>query len=121
MTGVSAVGPRKLYQVMDYLTLTNHADIEFLTVINEKVWESLTPANQKVLSDAARKVELQLRNKIKKIESDAIADAEKNMKVIHLDEADVAAWRKATTSVKESFLDNSGPLGAKVIQAAEKL
>ncbi|MFT4573245.1 MAG: C4-dicarboxylate-binding protein DctP [Marinomonas primoryensis] len=121
MTGVSAVGPRKLYQVMDYLTLTNHADIEFLTVINEKVWESLTPANQKVLSDAARKVELQLRNKIKEIESDAIADAEKNMTVIHLDNNDIAAWRQATTSVKESFLENSGPLGLKVIQAAENL
>lgn len=121
MTGVSAVGPRKLYQVMDYLTLTNHADIEFLTVINEKVWESLSADNQKILSDAARKVEVELRDKIKKIESDAIVDAEKHMKVIHLTDDDIIAWRKATTSVKESFLDNSGPLGFKVIQAAENL
>ncbi|MGB3385727.1 MAG: TRAP transporter substrate-binding protein DctP [Marinomonas sp.] len=121
MTGVSAVGPRKLYQVMKYLTLTNHADIEFMTIINEKTWESLSAGDQKIIATAARKVEVQLRNKIKKIESDAVADAEKHMTVIRLDKKDIAQWKKATTSVKETYLKNSGPLGAKVLQAAENL
>ncbi|MFI8620092.1 TRAP transporter substrate-binding protein DctP [Marinomonas sp. NPDC078689] len=121
MTGVSAVGPRKLYQVMDYLTLTNHADIEFMTIINEKTWESLSAGDQKIISSAARDVEVQLRNKIKKIESDAVADAEKHMTVIRLDDNDIAQWKEATTSVQETYLKNSGPLGAKVLQAAENL
>ena len=36
MTGVSGVKSRKLYQVMDTLTVTNHGDIEFVVVANDK-------------------------------------------------------------------------------------
>ncbi len=121
MTGVSAVGPRKLYQVMDYLTLTNHADIEFITIINEDFWQKLSPEEQKIITAAAQKVELQLRNKIQQIETDAIADAEKKMTVIHLSDEDVAIWREKTKPVLQNFLDNSGPLGKQVIEAAENL
>ncbi|MCB1756626.1 MAG: TRAP transporter substrate-binding protein DctP [Gammaproteobacteria bacterium] len=121
MTGVTAVGPRKLYQVMDYLTLTNHADIEFLTIINEKTWQSLTAEQQEILTAAARKVEKQLREKIQTLESEAIADAESKMTVVHLSDEDVAVWREKTQPVLENFLNNAGPLGQQVVDAAKGL
>ena len=62
MTGVTAVDSRKLYQVMDYLTVTNHADIEFIVLINEKVWQGLTADQQAVINTAARRVEKLLLN-----------------------------------------------------------
>lgn len=121
MTGVTAVGPRKLYQVMDHLTLTNHADIEFLTIINEKTWQSLTPKQQEILTAAAQKVEKQLREKIQTLETEAIADAETKMDVVHLTDEDVAVWREKTQPVLESFLENAGPLGQQVVDAANAL
>lgn len=111
MTGVTAVGPRKLYQVMDYLTLTNHADIEFLTIINEKTWQSLTPQQQTVLRNAAIKVEADLRQKIQQLESEAIAEAEKHMTVIHLSAEEIKKWREATRPVMESYLEHARPPG----------
>ena len=41
MTGVSGVKSRKLWEVMDTITVTNHADIEFVVVVNTKWWNSL--------------------------------------------------------------------------------
>ena len=38
MTGLTTIPSRKLYQVMDHVTLTRHADIEFMVLINEKVF-----------------------------------------------------------------------------------
>lgn len=121
MTGVTAVGPRKLYQVMNHLTLTNHADIEFLTIINEKVWQGLSDGERTVLQNAAVKVEKQLRDKIQTLETEAIADAKKEMDVIELSPADIKKWQKATLPVVDSFIEGAGPLGKQVIDAARAL
>ena len=49
MTGVSGVKSRKLYQVMDTLTVTNHGDIEFVLVANQKWLNSLTKKQRKAI------------------------------------------------------------------------
>lgn len=121
MTGVTAVGPRKLYQVMDHLTLTNHANIEFMTIINEKVWQELTDGEREILQNAAVKVEKQLRDKIQTLEADAITNAKKEMNVVELSADDVNKWQQATQPVLESFLQNAGPLGKQVVDAARAL
>ena len=53
MTGVSGVKSRKLYEVMDTITVTNHADIEFIVVANTDWWNSLTSEQQSIISGAA--------------------------------------------------------------------
>ncbi|MBK1874554.1 MULTISPECIES: TRAP transporter substrate-binding protein [Marinobacter] len=121
MTGVTAVGPRKLYQVMDHLTLTNHANIEFMTLINEKTWQGLTDTERTILQNAALKVEKQLRDKIQSLEADAIAEARNEMNVIDLTPEDIAKWQEATRPVLKSFIENAGPLGEQVIEAANAL
>ena len=45
MTGVSGVKSRKLWEVMDTITVTNHADIEFVVVVNSEWWDSLDVEN----------------------------------------------------------------------------
>ena len=121
MTGVTAVGPRKLYQVMNHLTLTNHANIEFMTIINEEVWQDLTDGERTILHNAAVKVEKQLRDKIQTLEADAIASAKNEMNVIELSPADIAKWQEATRPVLDGFIENAGPLGQQVIDAARAL
>ncbi|PSL12172.1 C4-dicarboxylate-binding protein DctP [Marinobacterium halophilum] len=121
MTGVTAVGPRKLHQVMDNLTLTNHANIEFMTIINENVWQGLTDREREILQAAAVKVELSLRNKIQQLEADAIVNAKDEMNVIELSADDVKVWQAATQPVLERFIENAGPLGQQVVDAARSL
>lgn len=122
MTGVSGVKSRKLWEVMDWITVTNHADIEFIVVVNEKFWQGLTGAQRAIVSKAARNAEAHVRDEMANIEADAYAAAKKaGMKVQTLTDADIDAWRKATRPVLDSYLKEAGPLGAQVYKAASGL
>jgi len=122
MTGVSGVKSRKLWQVMDHITVTNHADVEFLVLVNEKFWQGLSPEHREILTAAARKVEDDLRNTMAKIESDAFEAAKaEGMGIYVPTDAEMAAWREASAPVIEQYKAAAGDLGAKLIMEAEKL
>jgi C4-dicarboxylate-binding protein DctP len=122
MTGVSGVKSRKLWEVMDTITVTNHADIEFVVVINEKFWQSLSKDQQAIVSKAARNAEAHVRDKMAEIEATAYAAAkEAGMKVVEISDADADAWRAATKPVLDSYLEESGALGQQVYKAAQAL
>jgi C4-dicarboxylate-binding protein DctP len=122
MTGVSGVKSRKLWEVMDTITVTNHADIEFIVVVNEKFWQSLSKDEQAIISKAARDAEINVRDRMSEIEADAYKAAKDNgMKVVELSDAEVDAWRAATKPVLDSYLAESGDLGAQIYKAAQNL
>ena len=70
MTGVSGVKSRKLYEVMDTITVTNHADIEFIVVTNTEWWNGLTDVSAPSY-DAAAMAEASVRDKMSSIEAEA--------------------------------------------------
>jgi C4-dicarboxylate-binding protein DctP len=121
MTGVTAVDSRKLYQVMDYLTITNHADIEFIVLINEKTWQGLTEAQRAAMSKAARRVEKELRNEMGKLEQASFDAVRGKIKIIELTPAQVKDWQESTASVVDTFVKGAGPLGKQLVEAAKKL
>jgi C4-dicarboxylate-binding protein DctP len=57
MTGVSGVKSRSLWEVMDTITVTNHADIEFIVVANTDWWESLPAEHRAIIETAAANAE----------------------------------------------------------------
>ena len=121
MTGLTTIPSRKLYQVMDYVTLTNHADIEFLVLINEKVWQGLSDKERAVIEKAGRRVEKELRDKMAQLEAEALEFARGKMKVVELSPEDLAAWKEATRSVVDTYIQNAGPLGKQLVEAANQL
>jgi len=122
MTGVSGVKSRKLYEVMDTITITNHADIEFIVVVNSKWWNKLTDGQRKIIGDAAGVAEAHVRNYIAEIEADAYKVAKENgMKVVTPSDADIKAFKAASSSVYEQYKAKAGPLGAQLLDAASKL
>ncbi len=121
MTGITAVEKRKLYQVMDTMTLTYHADIEFIVIINEKVWQGLTDSQRAIITKAARRVEKELRDKMGAIEAKSLEVVRGKMKVIDLTDAERQKWREATKSVVDAYKARAGALGAKLVAEAAKL
>jgi len=122
MTGVSGVQSRKLYQVMDSITVTNHADIEFVVLVNDAFWQGLTAEQRTLIQAAGRKAEISVRDAMAKTEADAYADAKANgMTIIELSPAEIEKWRAASAPVLEDYLAASGDLGARVAKAAESL
>jgi len=121
MTGVSGVKSRKLWEVMDTITVTNHADIEFIVVANTEWWNGLSAEHQQVMSDAALKAELTVRNKVTEIEAGAYAAAEEaGMTVYKPSAEEIDAWKAASASVYDGYRAKAGDLGAQVLSAAEQ-
>lgn len=121
MTGLTTIPSRKLYQVMDYVTLTNHADVEFVVLINEKLWQGLTDKQRAVITKAARRVEGDLRDKISRIEKESLDFARGKMKVVEISDKERALWYDSTRSVVDDYKKRAGPLGVQLVKAAQAL
>jgi C4-dicarboxylate-binding protein DctP len=122
MTGVSGVKSRKLFEVMDTITKTNHGDIEFIVVANSKWFNSLSNNHKKIIMDSALMAEKDVRDKVSAIEADAYALAKsKGMKVVTPSNADIEAFKKASKPVYEAYKKNAGKLGSQLLDAASKL
>lgn len=122
MTGVSGVKSRKLWEVMDTITVTNHADIEFIVVMNTDFWNDLSDAHKAVVEAAAMKAESSVRNKMAEIEAAAYAAAEENGMTVYKPTAEeLAAWRAVSQPVYDAYKAKAGDLGAKVLEEAGKL
>jgi len=123
MTGVTAVKSRKLYEVMDYTIVTNHAGLEFVVLINEKVWQGLSDEQRAIVSKAARQVEGDLRQKYAKIHEDTLdwIEQDTKMQVIRLSPEQVDAWRKVAQPAWQVYINNAGGLGAELVEEAKKL
>lgn len=122
MTGVSGVKSRKLWEVMDTITVTNNADIEFVVVVNDKFWKSLNDGQRKIIQTAGRHAETAVRDAVAKIEADSYAAAKANGMTVYKPTAkEIEAWRKASQPVIEKWLTTAGPLGKKVHDGALSL
>lgn len=121
MTGSSSVETRKLYEVMDTLTLTYDSAIMWAAVINNDYFESLPPEHQQILQDAAKLVEADLTDYSIKDENDVIDRLRDQMNVVELTEEERQAFRDATAVVRERFIEEAGELGAKALEAIEGL
>ena len=121
MTGVSGVKSRKLWEVMDTITVTNHADIEFVVVVNNDWWDGLSPEIQGHIRDAAAVAQETVRDKMSQIEADAYAAAKENgMTVVELSDADLEAWKAVSQPVYDAYLAAAGDAGKAVLAAASK-
>ena len=83
MTGVSGVKSRKLFEVMDTITKTNHGVIEFIVVANTKWFNSLSTKQKDIIIKSAEIAEKDVRDNVAKIEQEAYDLAKsKGMKIV---------------------------------------
>ena len=120
MTGATAVKSRKLYEVMDHMTLSFDSAIEFVAIINDKFFNSLSKKNQDIILKAARTVEKQLRDSIYAVEAGVVKEMRSKMTVVDLTEEERNKWREATKGVVERFRKERGPLAPVVLKAIGK-
>ena len=120
MTGASAVKSRKLYEVMNHMTLSFDSAIEFVAVMNNKFFEGLSKSNQSIILEASKIVEKQLRDQIYAEESAIVDELRSKMTVTDLSENERAKWRAATEGVVDRFIKERGKNAESVIKAVRK-
>ncbi len=123
MTGTTAIESRKLFEVMDSVTITNHAQTEFLVVINDKLWNSMSEQEKKWVSTAARTAEDAIRadTKSNNLKSEAFIASKTPMKVIHLAPKQIEAWQKAAAPAVDVYIKESGDVGKRLVDEVKKL
>lgn len=122
MTGVSGVKSRSLWEVMDTITITNHADIEFIVLINKDFWNGLPDEHKAIIEAAADKSDAAVRDEMAEIEASAYAAAEEHGMTLYTPNADeLEAWKQSSATVLDSYREASGDLGAQLLEAAEGL
>jgi C4-dicarboxylate-binding protein DctP len=120
MTGASAVKSRKLFEVMNHMTLSFDSAIEFVAVMNNKFFEGLSKKHQDIITNASAIVEKQLRDKIYSNEAATVKELRSKMTVVDLSAAERTKWREATKGVIDRFIKERGATAAAVIKAVGK-
>ena len=109
MTGVSGVKSRKLFEVMDTITKTNHGVIEFIVVANTKWFNSLSTKQKDIIIKSAEIAEKDVRDNVAKIEQEAYDLAKsKGMKIVTPSKADIDAFKSASKPVYEDYKKKLG-------------
>ena len=122
MTGVSGVKSRKLWDVMDTITVTNHADIEFVVVVNAEWWDGLSDEHRTAIEAAAAVAEKDVRDRVAEIEAEAYAAAKENgMTVYEPTAEEIEQWRKASEPVYFTYEAQAGETGKTLLEAAKGL
>jgi len=121
MTGASAVKSRKLYEVMDNMTLSYDSAIEFVAVMNNDFFNSLSKKNQDIITKAAAQVEKQLRDQVYGGEAAVVKEVADKINVVRLTPEERAKWVEATKSVIDKFASERGEVAVQAIKAAKGL
>ncbi len=119
MTGPDTIKSRRIWEVMDTVTVANLAAIEFVVVINENVFQGFSEDERKSVTAAARNAEVKIRDNFKQLEKDAFDAGRQNKMTVYAPTAtEMAAFRKSAEPVRVEFLKASGALGKQVHDAA---
>jgi len=118
LTGITGVTGRKLWEVMNTVTVANVAAIEFLVLMNEDLWQDLSDEKKAIISEAAAEAEARVNSQIQEIEAAAIELTKQHADVVVLGPEELAAWEGAVKPVRDSFIAASGDMGQQLLDAA---
>jgi C4-dicarboxylate-binding protein DctP len=123
MTGTTAIKSRKLNEVMDHVTITNHAQVEFLIVLNDEVWKSMSEQEREWMTEAARAAEFKMREetKEKNLAAEKFIAEKTNMKVTNLSPEQIDVWQKAAGPAVEAYIQEAGNDGRKLVEAVRAM
>jgi TRAP-type C4-dicarboxylate transport system substrate-binding protein len=122
ITGISAVGERKLYEVTKYLSYPNLTIMVFCVLINEKKWDSLPSDIQKIMLESAKEAEIDTFNEAQKTDKESLVFLkEKGMDIYDPPEQQKARWKEACKQIFDIPAERAGETGRVLMEIARKL
>lgn len=92
----------KLYEVQDYLAITNHVYSPALVMFSKDFFDALSPELQQILSDTAKEVAPYQRSVVDDMVDSAVSECEANGMTVTY--PDVSEFREIMTSVYDQFV-----------------
>ena len=113
---VGTIEEKSLYEVQDYLSLTNHVYTPAYILVNEDWWQGLSEERRELFSEAAKSAADAQRSMIAADTDEIIAKAK--AEGVEVNEADTAAFAEATKPVWQSFRDEHGDALIEAVESA---
>jgi C4-dicarboxylate-binding protein DctP len=112
MTTIADIREKKIWEVMDTVSITNSASVQFLLVANSSWWNSLSNNVRQTVSRAAYSAERRSIEELKKIEISAYNEAIQNgMNLVILSNDDKDYWKEKSGPIYKKFLARTGSNG----------
>ena len=112
MTTIADIRQKKIWEVMDTVSITNSASIQFLLIANSSWWNSLSNNIRQTISKVAFAAERKSIEEIKKIEIVGYNEAIQNgMNLVVLSNDDKDYWKEKAGPIYKKFLDKTGSDG----------
>ena len=109
MTTIADIKDKKIWEVMDTISITNSASVQFLLIANSRWWNSLNNNIRQAISKAAFAAERKSIEEIKKIEIAGYNEAiENGMNLVVLSNDDKDYWKEKSGPIYKKFLENTG-------------
>lgn len=123
MTGTTAIKSRKLHEVMDNVTITNHAQTEFLVVMNDDVWNEMSEQEKQWMTEAARAAEFKMREETMadNLAAEKHIAEETEMTVTHLTPEQLEAWQEAAAPAIDAYIASAGEEGRELVEAVRSM
>jgi C4-dicarboxylate-binding protein DctP len=122
MVGFGALQAFGLWKFTDTVTFTSHSPIVLFLVINEKTWQSMPSAHRATITQAASKVEIEIRSHQAQSEARASAFAKsKNVKLQELTPDQVAEWRACSAGMLADYMEKNGDRARRLMDAYGRL
>ena len=121
MTGLTAVESRKLFEVMDHATMTNHAQTEFLIVINDALWDEMSDEERGWMTEAARFAEEKMRAETREQHEAAASWLRENtdMEIVDLTPEEISAWKQAAAPAIDAYIADAGEAGQRLVDMVQ--
>ena len=112
MTTIADIKDKKIWEVMNTLSITNSASVQFLLIANSRWWNSLNNNVRQTISKVAFIAELKSIEEMKKIEIAGYNQAIQNgMNLVVLSNDDKDYWKEKSGPIYKKFLENTGSDG----------
>jgi C4-dicarboxylate-binding protein DctP len=112
MTTIADIRQKKIWEVMDTVSITNSASVQFLLIANSGWWNSLSNNIRRTISKVAFAAEQKSVEEIKKIEMVGYNEAIQNgMNLVVLSNDDRDHWKEKSGPIYKKFLENTGSDG----------
>ena len=118
MTTISDIKTKKIWEVMDTISLANVASMQFLLFANNSWWDSINQNERQLILQAALTAEEQSVKRLKDIEVESYNKAIQNgMNIVVLSNDDRDFWREVSSPIYKNFLDKTGSNGQMLLDS----
>ncbi len=115
---INAIEEMKFYEVQDYITFSNHAQMASFVAFNGEFYNGLSDEDKEIIDSIKADMEAYASESLEKVQKEKfeiIKEKKPDIKIEYLTEDERASFAKASMAVRDNIVDLAGEEGKEVM------